>query len=90
MNDVAGLLQQSAALVKTWGESRLPSGKTLAEALTVYGIPLWDAFVVDLARLHLPRALARGNHSRRARPPIPPRPVRSFPKCPLPRRTLDG
>src|SRR5438552_2568647 len=60
MNDVAGLLQQSAALVKTWGESRLPSGKTLAEALTVYGIPLWDAFVVDLARLHLPRALARG------------------------------
>ncbi|OGP69403.1 MAG: hypothetical protein A2169_06905 [Deltaproteobacteria bacterium RBG_13_47_9] len=57
MNDAVRMLQYSAELVKAWGQAQLPSGKTLAETLSLQGFPLWEAIAVDLARLHVPKAL---------------------------------
>lgn len=59
MDDLICVMQRSARLVKGWGQERLRSGKTLAETLTLWGIPLWEVMAVDLARLHLPKALSR-------------------------------
>lgn len=57
--EIADALQVSASLVKEWGGARLPSGRTVAAALTCEDVPFWDAFAVDLARLHVPSVLAR-------------------------------
>ncbi len=66
-------LQHSAELVKAWGESKLPGGKTLGETLTLQEIPLWDTVAVDLARLHVLRALWLD-----ARPPSFAQRIRSY------------
>ena len=60
MNDTVRMLQYSADLVKAWGQAQLPSGKTLAEMLSLQGFPLWEAMAVDIARLHVPKALKMG------------------------------
>lgn len=58
MTEITEILKYSANLVKLWGKSRLPSGSTLSEMLTVNGIPFWDSFAVDLARVYVPKALS--------------------------------
>lgn len=57
MLDIIKTLQYTTRLVKIWGKSRFPDGRTLSEALTLSGIPFWDAFVVDLARIYVPPTL---------------------------------
>ena len=57
ISDILSTLQYTTGLIKTWGQSRLPNGSTLAEALTLNDIPFWDAFAVDLARIYMPVAL---------------------------------
>ena len=57
MLDIIETLQNTTRLVKIWGESSLPDGRTLSEALTLDGIPFWDALAVDLARIYVPAAL---------------------------------
>lgn len=42
-------LKKSAALVKTWGDSKTPDGRTLEEILTIEDIPLWSTVSSDLA-----------------------------------------
>lgn len=64
--NVIETLQESADLVKTWGNARLLNGQTLADALTIHGIPLWDVVAVDLARVYVPMALWLGTR----RPPL--------------------
>lgn len=51
-------LNYSASLVEKFGKSKLPNGKTLAETLTVEGIPFWDVFSVEFAHSHIPTVLA--------------------------------
>ena len=57
MPDIIETLQNTTRLVKMWGESRLPDGRTLSGSLTLDGIPFWDAFAVELARIYVPAAL---------------------------------
>lgn len=57
MSTVISRLYHSVELVKLWGQTPLPNGQTLSEVFTLNGLPLWDALVVDLARIHIPRAL---------------------------------
>lgn len=57
MNDIVTTLQHSTSLVKAWGHSRALNGKTLAETLTLQEFPLWESVAVDLARIHVPKAL---------------------------------
>lgn len=57
MPDIKETLQNTTRLVKMWGESRLPDGRTLSGSLTLDGIPFWDAFAVELARIYVPAAL---------------------------------
>ncbi len=57
ISDILSTLQYTTGLIKTWGQCRLPNGSTLAEALTLNGIPFWDAFAVELARIYMPAAL---------------------------------
>lgn len=47
-----------ASLIENLGQSILPSGKTLSEALTIDGIPFWDVFSSELAWRHLTTAVA--------------------------------
>lgn len=58
MAEIADALAQATRLVKQWEQTRMPSGQTLGEALTVSGIPFWDVFAADLARVHLPAVLS--------------------------------
>ena len=58
MSEIAEALKHSAKLIKLCGKSRLSNGLTLSEMLTVNGIPFWDSFTVELARLHVPAALS--------------------------------
>ena len=58
MPDIIKTLQYTTRLVKTWGQSRLPNGSTLSETLSLNGIPFWDAFAVELARVYVPAALS--------------------------------
>jgi len=55
---VPGVLRQSADLVRHWGDAKLPDGKTLAEKMTLQGIPLWEIIAVDLALYLVPKALS--------------------------------
>jgi hypothetical protein len=63
MPDIIKTLEYSTHLVKAWGLSRLSNGKTLSEMLTLSGIPFWDAFAVELARVYVPEALSVDNTS---------------------------
>lgn len=47
-----------ATLIENLGQSRLPSGKTLSEALTIDDIPFWEIFSAELAWRHLTTAVA--------------------------------
>ena len=58
MSNMIETLQYTARLVKRWGESHLPDGRTLSQALTLDGIPFWEAFAVELARVYVPAALS--------------------------------
>ena len=58
MPDMIETLQNTTRLVKMWGESHLPGGRTLSQALTLGGIPFWEAFAVELARIYVPAALS--------------------------------
>lgn len=58
MSDIIKTLQYTSHLIKMWGLSRLSNGRTLADILTLDGIPFWDAFAVDLARIYVPAALS--------------------------------
>ncbi len=58
MPNIIETLQNTTRLVKMWGESQLPDGRTLSQALTLDGIPFWEAFAVDLARIYMPAALS--------------------------------
>jgi hypothetical protein len=72
MDDTIRTLHRSVGLVKAWAQAQLPNGRTLAEMFTLEGLPLWDVVAVDLARLHVPKALSQGRRSssftQRARP----------------------
>ena len=57
MPDILETLQNTTRLVKMWGESHLPDGRTLSQALTLGGIPFWEAFAVELARIYVPATL---------------------------------
>ena len=63
MPDVTSTLQRSARLVKAWGQSPLPDGRTLAQEFTFKGLPLWDIIATELAVRLIPRALSRGDCS---------------------------
>jgi hypothetical protein len=58
MSHMIETLQYSSRLVKMWGQSHLPDGRTLSEALTLDRIPFWEAFAVELARIYVPAALS--------------------------------
>lgn len=55
--NVIDTLNYSASLVEKLGKSKLPNGKTLAETLTVEGIPFWDVFSAEFAHSHFPIVL---------------------------------
>jgi len=50
-------LQLSVDLVKKWGESELPNGKTLGSLFTYDSIPFWDIISASLAIYHVPKCL---------------------------------
>ncbi len=54
MTEIVRDLQRAAHLVKLIGELRLPTGRSISEALTVRSIPYWDVFSVELSRIYLP------------------------------------
>lgn len=58
MSDVTKRILQSAEIVKKWGRTQLPNGKSLAEHLTIDGISLWDAMAPTLALYNVPLALS--------------------------------
>jgi len=47
-----------ATLIENLGRSRLPTGKTVSETLTVEDIPFWEIFSAELAWRHLTTAVA--------------------------------
>ena len=57
MPDFIETIKYTTYLVKMWEKSRFTNGKTLSETLTLNGIPFWDIFAVDLARIYIPQAL---------------------------------
>lgn len=65
MKDIVETLHTTSRLVKAWGNSQLADGRTLSETLTVEGIPFWDVFAVDLARIYMPSALHTKNAASR-------------------------
>lgn len=56
--NVKDTLYHSASLVERFGNAKLPNGETLAETLTLEGIPFWDVFSVEFAHSHIPKLLA--------------------------------
>lgn len=70
--NIPHVLQQSADLVKVWGNTELQDGKTLLEHLTIGGISFWDVLAVDLAVYLVPQALSLGlqkpSYAHRMRP----------------------
>lgn len=55
---------KAAGLVKAWGETTLPDGVTVEDALTIEGLSFWSAISPSLAFGHVSHAL-----SRQSRPP---------------------
>ena len=64
MNPFIQKLEAAADRVKGWGAVDVGNGMTLREALTVDGVPFWDAMVVDLALYRVPNV---GNYRRGSR-----------------------
>lgn len=60
MDNAFKYLERSIGLVKTWGQSPLPSGKTLTEGLKFQGLSLWEVILPTLALYYVPKALSSG------------------------------
>jgi hypothetical protein len=58
MSRIVDDLHRSAQLVKAIGDSLLPDGRSLSEALTIDGIPYWEVFIVELSRIYIPPCLS--------------------------------
>jgi len=54
----AEIQNQYATLIEELGQTRLPTGKTISETLTIEGIPFWEIFSAELAWRHLTTAAA--------------------------------
>ncbi|MCL5884410.1 MAG: CDP-glycerol glycerophosphotransferase family protein [Deltaproteobacteria bacterium] len=61
LDDLTNRLRRSADLVKGWGKTVLPNGKTLGEMLTFDSIPFWDVVAAEIALYHVPKALSRSD-----------------------------
>jgi len=59
MDDTIHIFQHAADLVKAWGNAQLPTGKTLAEVLTIQGLSLWDLVAPYLAIDPLPKIMSQ-------------------------------
>lgn len=57
--EIEEIFIRSAALVKSWGKTRLLSGKTLEEALIIGGVNFWDVVSPMLAVGAVPAALGQ-------------------------------
>lgn len=57
--EIEEIFIRSAALVKAWGKTRLPYGKTLSDALTIGGVDFWDVISPSLAMGPVPDALGQ-------------------------------
>jgi hypothetical protein len=58
MAEIVDDLHRSAQLVKSIGDSLLPDGRSLSDALTMDGISYWEVFAVELSRIYLPPCLS--------------------------------
>lgn len=58
MSDVVKQLERSVGIVKSWGQSLLPNGKSLEEQLTIDGLSLWDVMAPVMALYYVPVALS--------------------------------
>ena len=65
MLDFNKSLEVSTNIVENFGNGKLSNGKTLAEMLTLNGIPFWDMFATELARIYIPSELT--NESKTSR-----------------------
>ena len=64
MSNISDDLQRSEQLIKSIGATLLSNGKSVSESLTIDGIPYWDVFAPELARVYLPSALAKINYKK--------------------------
>jgi len=63
MSDYSKPLEISIELVKAWGETRLPNGKTLSEHFTFNGISFWELVTPELAIYQVTMALSKDGNS---------------------------
>lgn len=63
MHDTKENFHRAAELVKHWGKQKLPSGKTLEEALTINGLSFWDVISPTLALGRVAKILSDGEVS---------------------------
>ena len=56
--DTAILYEKVSGLVKSWGSTCLPNGKTLSEIMTIQGIPLWEMMSPELACYIFPKTFS--------------------------------
>jgi hypothetical protein len=61
MENVGKQLDRSVKIVKMWGNSQLPNGKTLNEQLTIGKLSLWEVMLPVIALYHAPVALTLVN-----------------------------
>lgn len=57
LDDITRKSQLSVDLIKKWGKTELPNGRTLGEMFTYDSIPFWDIVSVVIVTHHLPKAL---------------------------------
>lgn len=60
MSETADTLRRAANLVKLWGNTKLSSGKTLGEILTIQRFSFWEVTAVEIAFYKLPKVLTPG------------------------------
>lgn len=56
-DDLLRTLRHSVQLVKSWGGAQVRNGATVAEVLTLDGVPVWDVIAANLAYYHVPKLL---------------------------------
>lgn len=59
MTNVTDSFHKAAALVKKWGHSCLPDGRTVNDLLTIDGISLWNAISPMLALSHISKVISQ-------------------------------
>ena len=64
MSNIVDDIHRSAQLIKSIGDALLSDGKSVSESLTIDGIPYWDIFAPELARVYLPYALAETDYKK--------------------------